>query len=198
VTRSRDKPLDPGPDDYDRLKRVVALFIAASGAFVAICGVKDGNVVQSMERAQAEMVDLWALYRAKSTKQHVAEVMVDELAIERDLMTEMSPAGRLLLERRLTDYAAGVAIYGSEKEEIGRSIEALEREYAALNQRDDQFDMAEALGSLAIAVSGATVLTRKRALFVVAVVFLAFAVVLGASGFLGTNVHPNALARLLG
>jgi hypothetical protein len=40
-------------------------------------------------------------------------------------------------------------------------------------------------------------LTKKRWLVVFALVFALFGIVLGLAGFLGWNLHPDALARLL-
>ena len=57
--------------------------------------------------------------------------------------------------------------------------------------------MAEATLSLSIALLGITALTQKRWLLAVAVVFAAFGVALGVSGFMGYNIHPSFIAKLL-
>ena len=62
---------------------------------------------------------------------------------------------------------------------------------------DDQFDMAEALMSIAIALFGVTALTQRRALLVVAFVFAGFGALMGLAGFLGLHLHPDFLANLL-
>src|ERR1700693_4994629 len=51
----------------------VALFVAITATFMALCNVKDGNIVQSMTQAQAHGIDAWSYYQAKSTKQAIAE-----------------------------------------------------------------------------------------------------------------------------
>jgi hypothetical protein len=43
-----------------------------------------------------------------------------------------------------------------------------------------------------------TALTRKGWLLILAIVFAAFGTLLGFSGFLGWNLHPDWLAGLLG
>ena len=64
--------------------RPLLLLVTLTGAFVVLCNVKDGNIVQAMAQAQANSVDAWSYYQAKSTKQHFAEGMVDQLSIQRD------------------------------------------------------------------------------------------------------------------
>ena len=54
-------------------ERPIALLVALSATVVALCNVKDGNVVQAMAQAQAGAVDQWASSQSKSTKQHIAE-----------------------------------------------------------------------------------------------------------------------------
>jgi hypothetical protein len=91
-----------------------------------------------------------------------------------------------------------VTRYEAEKDELKRKAEAFEKEYDTLNIRDDQFDMAEAAMSVGIAMFGITALTRKRWLLAFAAAVAAFGVVLGLAGFLGWNIHPEFLAKMLG
>jgi hypothetical protein len=181
-----------------RLNSVVAVMVAVTSTFMALCNVKDGNVVQAMQQAQANGVDAWAFYQSKSTKQHLAEAMVDQLTIERDVTGSLSAEGRALLDRKIAEYAAKVKQYDAEKAEIKRTAEGYQKQYDALNRHDDQFDMAEASLSVSIAVGGVTALTQKRWLLAVGGVFVAFGVTLGLAGFLGKSLHPDFLANILG
>jgi hypothetical protein len=56
-----------------RLHAIIAVFVAVTATFMAICNVKDGNIVQAMSQAQANGVDAWSYFQAKSTKQALAE-----------------------------------------------------------------------------------------------------------------------------
>jgi hypothetical protein len=181
-----------------RLNSVVAVMVALTSTFMALCNVKDGNVVQAMQQAQANGVDAWSFYQAKSTKQHLAEMMVDQLTIERDVTGGLSAEGRALVDRKIAEYEAKVKQYEVEKAEIKRTAEGYQKQYDALNRHDDQFDMAEASLSVSIAVCGVTALTRKRWLLAVGGVFVAFGVALGLAGFLGKGLHPDFLANILG
>ena len=180
------------------LNTAVALLVTLSGAFVVLCNVKDGNIVQAMAQAQANSVDAWSYYQAKSTKQHFAEGMVDQLSIQRDTMPGLTADGRALLDRKVADYTAKAKQYDTEKQKIKESAEDFQKQYDRLNFHDDQFDMAEAGLSLSIALFGVTALTQKRWLLAIAIVFAVFGFALGVSGFLGYNLHPNFLAKLLG
>ncbi|HJZ87457.1 MAG TPA: DUF4337 domain-containing protein, partial [Polyangia bacterium] len=182
-----------------RLNAIIAALVAVTATFMAVCNVKGGNVVQAMTRAQANAVDTWAYYQAKSTKQNLAEAMSDEMATQRDMLPSAATASqRSTLDKRIADYQANVKRYESEKEEIKKQALAFEKQYDLLNIRDDQFDMAEAGMSLGIALLGLTALTRKKWLLAVALVFAGFGVLLGLAGFAGWNLHPEWLAKLLG
>jgi hypothetical protein len=180
-----------------RLNSVVAVMVALTSTFMALCNVKDGNVVQAMQQAQANGVDAWSFYQAKSTKQHIAEMMVDQLTIQRDVTGNLSAEGRAIVDRKIADYAAKVKQYEVDKAEIKRTAEGYQKQYDALNLHDDQFDMAEASLSVSIAVCGVTALTQKRWLLAVGGVFVLFGVTLGLAGFLGKGLHPDFLANIL-
>jgi Domain of unknown function (DUF4337) len=180
-----------------RLNSVVAVMVAITATFMALCNVKDGNVNQAMQQAQANGVDAWAYYQAKSTKQHMAEAMVDQLTIQRDVTGNLSVEGRAIIEKKIADYTAKVKQYDAEKAEIKRTAEGFQKQYDALNLHDDQFDMAEASLSISIAIFGVTALTHKRWLLLVGGGFVVFGFVLGFAGFLGMSLHPDFLAKIL-
>ena len=180
-----------------KLNAMVALFVAITATFMALCNVKDGNVVQNMAVMQSEMIDSWSYYQAKSTKQSLAESVLDQLSIMRDTQPGMAAESRAVLEKKIADYTAKVKRYDKEKEEIKKHAESLKSDYDGMNLHDDQFDMGEACMSIAIALFGVTALTQRRWLFVIALVFAGFGIVLGLAGFLGWTIHPDFLARLL-
>ncbi len=176
---------------------LIALVVSISASFIALCNVKDGNIVQAMAQAQANSVDAWSYYQAKSTKQNLAEGMIDQLTVQRLTTPGLSTEGRGELDRRIADYSNKAKQYEAEKQKIKQSAEDFQKDYDRLNFRDDQFDMAEASLSLSIALLGVTALTQKRWLLAVGLVFSVFGVVLGVSGFMGYNLHPSFLAKLL-
>lgn len=180
-----------------RLNTAIAVLVSITATFIALCNVKDGNIGQAMAQAQANSVDAWAYYQAKGTKQLLAESLVDQLTIQRDMLPGASPEAHALLDHKITEYGARVKLYESEKAKIKQSAERFQNEYDRLNFHDDQFDMADANMSLSIALLGVTALTRKRWLFAVGAAFALFGMALGMSGFLGYDFHPDMLAKLL-
>jgi hypothetical protein len=178
-----------------RINTVVAVAVSITATFMALCNVKDGNVVQAMAQAQASSVDQWAYYQSKSTKQHIAESVVDQLSVQRELAG--TPEARATLDQKIAEYQGRAKRDESEKAEIKRTAEQLSKKYDELNNHDDQFDMAEAGMTVAIALFGVTALTQRRSLLVVACLFAGFGAVMGLAGFLGLNLHPDWLARLL-
>lgn len=180
-----------------RLNTAIAALVAVSATFMALNNVKDGNIVQAMQQAQASSVDEWAYYQAKGTKQNLAIASREQVELMRDTAPALSPEVRAVFDKRIAEYTAQEKKYEAEKEEIRRKAEGFQKQYDDLNVHDDQFDMAEALLSVAIALFGVTALTRKRWLFAIALGFASFGIILGVAGFAGWNLHPDWLARVL-
>jgi len=180
-----------------KINTIVAVSVAVTATFTALCNVKDGNNVQGMAQEQASAVDSWSYYQAKSTKQTVAQSALDQLRLQQELSPPSSPEGKALIARKVAEYEERIKHYETEKAEIQKTAAGHQQEYDRLNYHDDQFDMAEALTSIAIALFGITALTQKRALLATAGVFAAVGTILGLAGFLGLHLHPRFLAALL-
>jgi DNA repair ATPase RecN len=180
-----------------RLNTAVAVFVALSATFMALNNVKDGNIVQAMQQAQANGVDEWTYYQAKGTKQNLATASREQIELMRDTAPNATPEIRERFDKRIAEYTALEKKYETEKVDIKSKAEGFQKQYDALNVHDDQFDMAEALLSVAIALFGVTALTQKRWLLGVALVFAGCGTILGFAGFGGWNLHPDWLANLL-
>src|SRR3569623_3227322 len=102
----------------DRMNSLIAVMVAVTATFMALCNVKDGNVVQAMEQDQASAVDAWALYQAKGTKLNLAEATLDQLSVERDLRSELRAAARARLDKKIAEYAAKLKLYATETADI--------------------------------------------------------------------------------
>lgn len=181
-----------------RLNGFVALFVAVVATFMALCNVKDGNVVQAMQQSQARAVDQWAYYQSKSTKQHIAENSAEMLKVQLELNPGLRPEARARVETRIAAQLAAAGNYEREKEQIKAEAEKAARDYDAMNIHDDQFDLAEACLSVAVALAGVTALTRKKWLFGVACTFAGLGLLYGLAGFLGWKLHSDFMARVLG
>src|ERR1041385_6554962 len=97
----------PEPDESP-LNNIVAVLVAVTATFMALCNIKDGNITQAMQQAQSGAVDQWSYYQSKSTKQNLAEAMLDQFIIQRDIATGPE---RDVLDKKVADYTAHVKRY---------------------------------------------------------------------------------------
>jgi len=178
-----------------RLHSIVALLVAIAATFMALCNVKDGNIVQAMTQAQTNAVDQWSYYQAKGMKENLAEATLDQLALQRELVTD--PRHLALIDQKIATYRLQLKKYVAEKAAIRKQAQDFQKQYDALNFHDDQFDMSEACLSVAIALLGVTALTKKRWLLAVGAIFMSLGIVFGLAGFLGWSIHPDFLAKFL-
>jgi hypothetical protein len=197
VNEAVERAQEGGGDGRFSLNTLVAISAAITATFTAVCNVKDGNIVQAMQQAQANGVDTWGDYQAKGTKLNIAQSALDQLRLQAKLTPPASPEARALVDKTIADYEQKIAHYESEKADLKKKGEGFQAEYDRLNLHDDQFDMSEASSSIAIALFAVTALTQKRRLFYVALTFAGFGIVLGMAGLLGLGLHPDFLARLL-
>jgi hypothetical protein len=180
-----------------KLNTVIAMCVAVIATFMALCNVKASNIVQQMSQAQAHSVDQWSYYQSKSTKQHVAEAAIDQIELQRDTAQNLSDPQKAKFDEALKKQKDAVAKYDKEKTEIQKQAKGFEESVEQLDIRNDQFDMAEALMSVAIALFGVTALTQKRFMMFVAGAFAAFGMFMGIAGFAKLAFHPEILAKLL-
>jgi DNA repair ATPase RecN len=180
-----------------RLNTAIAALVAIAATLMALNNVKDGNIVQAMQQAQANGVDAWAYYQAKGTKQNLAISAREQTELMRDTNPNASPEVRAVFDKRIAEYAAQEKKYETEKEDIKHQAEGFQKQYDELNRHDDQFDAAEALMSVAIALFGVTALTRKRWLLIVGITFAGIGAILGFAGFFGWSLHSDWLASVL-
>src|SRR2546423_12016606 len=91
-----------GSKREDHLNSWVAVAIAILAAFMGICSIKDGNIVQSMQQAQAKSIDTWNYYQAKNIRQDVYQATADELRLQ--VAQQTAPAGRSAFGTELDRY----------------------------------------------------------------------------------------------
>lgn len=179
------------------LNSKVALAVAITATFMAIFNIKDGNIVQAMTQAQAHSIDTWSYYQAKSTKEHLAENFKNGLEIQLSMISDNNEKTKNILKDKIKESQGRIDKYEQEKTVIKTQAEELQKEYDRLNIRDDQFDIAEALLSVAVAIFGVTALTRKPPLLVFGILQALVGILFGIAGFLSWNLHPDWLARFL-
>jgi hypothetical protein len=200
MTEALDKIQDEVQEhsSESRFNGYIALFVAVVATFMALCNVKDGNVVQAMQQSQAKAIDQWAYYQSKGTKQHVAENSAEMLKVQIEMNPTLKPELRTKVEAKVAALEAAAKKYEKEKEQIKGEAEQAAKDYDAMNIHDDQFDLAEACLSVAVALAGVTALTKKRWLFGVASAFACIGILYGLAGFFHWNLHSDLMAKVLG
>jgi hypothetical protein len=186
-TASRDR-------ERIRLNSRVAITVALLATFLGVCKVKDDNIVQAMQQAQADKLDHWNFYQARNIRQEVASAAVTQLTLA---AAGAPPAQQDGYRAAIARYGALVADQAAKKEELRQQAEQDQKAYDALNYRDDQFDLSHALIALAISLLALTALTHKHWLYWLAMTATVGGVVFGLAGLLGWHLHSDALSRLL-
>jgi heme-binding NEAT domain protein len=184
--------IEPIPEQLEeshksKLNSKVAILVAVTATFMALCNVKDGNIVQAMSQAQAHALDSWSYFQAKSTKQAI---------VENDL--ELLKAQNVKDSNSMKKYEEQIARYEKEKAQIKSEAEGYEKQYDDINLFDDQFDMTEALLTISIAMFGITSLTQKKWLFYFACAVSLLGFILGLTAFMKISLHSDFISRILG
>lgn len=179
---------------HSRLNNMVAITVALLATFLGICKVKDDNIVQAMQQAQADKIDNWSFYQARNIRQEIGQAAVSQLTITRVTAT---PAQRPAMDSAIARAQALVKDQASKKDSLRTAAEDNAKQYDALNYRDDQFDLSDTLIALAISMLALTSLTKKQWLYWVALIPTALGVLMGLAGLLGWQIHPDAISRLL-
>jgi hypothetical protein len=177
-----------------RLNTWVAITVALLATFMGICKVRDDNLVQAMQQAQADKIDHWSFYQARNIRQEIAQAQVDQLEL---VASSQSATVQAKAAPLIARYKALAAEQQQKKMELQKQALADQATYDALNLHDDQFDLADALTAIAISLLALTSLTQRRWLFWVALAASVFGVIMGLAGLLSWSLHPDTLSRLL-
>jgi hypothetical protein len=182
---------DAARDASSRLNMAVAVTVALLATFIGICKVKDDNIVQGMQQAQANKLDHWAFYQARNIREEVARATRVQLQL---------PAAAAHSPERyrvaIANYERLVAEQEKKKLELKAQADQDQKDYDSANFRDDQFDLSDAFLAISVAVLAVTSLTRQRWLYGLAMVPTAFGVVMGLAGLCGWTIHPAWLTGL--
>ena len=196
-TQELIKPPEPNPSGERAsglLNTLVAITVALLATFMGVCKVKDDNIVQAMQQAQADKLDHWNFYQARNIRQDLAEAATVQLRLAKMGRTGAEAAA---FDEAIARYEAKAANEAQKKQDLKAQAERDQKTYDQLNYRDDQFDLSDAALAIAIALLAVAALTQLWWMYWAAAVPIFFGVVMGLSGLLGWAVHPDALTRLL-
>ncbi len=136
---------------HPRLNRVVAITVVIIAVFMAVARVKSEKTTERMQVAQAQALDQWNFYQAKSVKQHMYTMTVENWKLERDAGT-LSPAARPQVEKKLSQWQAEISRYDKEKADIQGKAEQASSLRERLEVKNDWLHTAESLFALSIAL----------------------------------------------
>ena len=178
----------------DRFNALIAITVALLATFTGICKVKDDNIVQAMQQAQADRIDHWSWYQSLHVREEFVADTLANIELQKAVGASTSQAE---FDKAITEIKAKLAHVTSHKEELAAQAKQDQQKYDDLNYRDDQFDLSDALMALAISLLAITALVQKRWLYIVALVPTVLGTFMGLAGLLGWHVHSDTIATWL-
>jgi len=176
------------------LNTMVAISVALLATFMGICKVKDDNIVQAMQQAQANKIDDYSWYQARNIREEVARATVAQLTAQ---AAWAPPQAQAVIQEQIKTFQAIAQEQAEKKKTQQAEADQADKTYNELNYHDDQFDLSDAMLALAISLLAVTALTQKRWLYFLAMIPTVFGVIMGLAGLLSWKIHPDALTRLL-
>jgi Domain of unknown function (DUF4337) len=177
-----------------RLNAQVAIAIALLATFLGLCKVKDDNIVQAMQQAQADEVDSWNFYQARNLREEINKTAAAALKVQK---LSQPPAIQAAYDQQIAQLQKTAQEQDSKKADQQTAAKEARAKYNQLNYHDDQFDLSDALLAIAISMLAVTSLVQKRWLFHVAMVPTALGVLMGCAGLFGWRIHPDSVTNLL-
>ena len=188
------EPANEAPARPSRLNASVAISVALLSTLMGICKVKDDNIVQAMQQAQADKIDHWAYYQARNLREEVAKATLVQLRLQ---AADRPAAQRAAYDEAIAQYQKLADEQSQKKAQLQKDALADQQTYDALNYRDDQFDLADAAIAISIALLAVASLTQLWWLFGLAMVPAVFGALMGIAGLAAWKLHPSLLAQLL-
>ena len=180
MTEAPELPEIPEAEIHDkRLNRLVATTVVILSVSMALVNIKDGNIVQNMQAAQATQVDTWNEYQATRLKLHMEEIAA----------ADGGPAAA----------RAGpeIAKYTRESADLKAKARAAQADYDANNYRDDQFDLSDGLASIALATTAIAALVELWGLLFFGWATGGLSILFAVAGFAQLPIHPSMIIGFL-
>jgi hypothetical protein len=126
---------------------------------------------------QSRATDQWAYFQAKNIRLHEMETMVD-------LLDTVGVQDKEKAKTVSEKYKKEVDRYKDDKTEISGEAKNLENERDMISRRADRFDGGEALLEIGLVICSITLLTRRRAFWLVGMAVGAIGVIVAITGFI--------------
>src|SRR5947208_10411168 len=103
-----------------RLSSWAAVTVALLATFLGVCKVKDDNIVQAMQQAQADRLDQWNFYQARNIREEVATATAAQLKLA---AAALPPAEQASYHDAIARYEALAVDQATKKEELRKLAE---------------------------------------------------------------------------
>ncbi|HEY5138414.1 MAG TPA: DUF4337 family protein, partial [Methylococcales bacterium] len=101
LVKTDDAPVTSPEKQKQQLNTYVAIMVALIATFIGVCKVKDDNIVQAMQQAQANRIDDWALYQARNIRSEIAKANATQLQLQ---ARSQSVSERTVYEKQIAAY----------------------------------------------------------------------------------------------
>jgi hypothetical protein len=153
--------LEHGHEEGDSEAKQFIMRSAITASILAVCAavgsLLSGHAANEAILKTVEASDQWSFYQAKSTKSHIFEG--NKLLLS--ALSEKTGGAQKSLE----DFDKKLSKYDSEKEEIKKQAEAIERTGKDEFARHQQYSLAVACFQIGIVLSSVAILVRNNWLY---------------------------------
>lgn len=180
----------------DHFNNAVALMVAVVSACLAVANIKNGNIAQQAQNEQRAAASSWNQYQSKRLRQFALDLRLQDYdARASDETFQPSPKMRALVEK----WRAKDSEYRGELKALAEQARGHEKQQKVLSLKDDDFDVAEALLTLTLALLAIAALTQNQLVLGLGMFTGGISVFFAFVAFIGwTSLHPSWVLRVLG
>ena len=174
------------------LTNLTALTIVILSVFLAIQGIKAGNVAQGIEQTKADVVNKWNQYQASRLKHDISEATL----VTNNLFAAVPGVDPKVVQAEREKSEKANAFYTEREKKYAAEAKELQSKLEGLNAKDDQYDVAEALLTIAIAIGAIAILAESWLLLALGWAFGSLGMLLGGSAMAGVDLPIDWLVKL--
>jgi hypothetical protein len=143
-------------------------YLALTTVLIAVCATlstfKGGGYGSKSLMNQTKASDQWAFYQAKGIKSYLFENQIDNLEIQKDLITKTPNAKETLdkYQAKIDAYKKKLAQYDLDKAEIKKNAEAFIKDGEMFKKHGDAFGIAVIFLQISILLSSIAALTHRN------------------------------------
>lgn len=185
--------IETGEARNKTLTNLTALTVVILSVFLAIQGIKAGNVAQGIEQTKADVLNKWNQYQASRLKHDMSEATL----VTNNLFASVPGVDAKVVQAEREKSEKANAFYTEREKKYSAEAKELQAKLEGLNAKDDQYDVAEALLTIAIATAAVAILAESWLIVFAAWAFGGFGMLLGGAAMAGIDLNLDWLVKLL-